>query len=632
MNSLLRDISAAKAGTEKQESRQNPSLIEQMTLNPDKKQTETDTSQERRAPTEEEQKQMLDFLVNLEKLKTTNPDEFNKIMESITGVSSSTNGAGSGTDQTSLDGLVQAVRNLRSQGDDSTNVGNINMLGKKKDMPAGIKILPEPGFTFKTRLANSKDEASKIFVNICINDKIAVPGIKKRLNADGVEEEGLNIPMSVGAGRGGSDKSGVSCTIYDIVVNPEVMGECESDKSGKYRDFVCQLGMQCIEQKYGLVLDRRYKLPKLKYMGEPEAQWIQDRSKAPVIEEVAPNSETAKKVAAKKLAMEREAANALAVETARLEKDLSYTATFKNATTNSLDIDSSSAANGSEVLALPQCEYQEPIYVPDSKYQSIVVCADIESYEIDISNVVIQASPFVLVIKVPTFKSQTLHLPCAIDVSAVSCMLKRRDGYAGVIDLIVELPLDRSDWGAEADPGSKSWLLSRALNSEVESDSYNPYVLSIVSGESESLNGEPLLNRVRANEDPFHLRAPVLTSTATMVQQDEGDLPEDRFHKKDASSQYYVQLRDQGVQEKWDRHKAEKEEREKNPDPNVEYIDVDDFKPGGKMGPKSEVAELAIRLKEEVEEERRKAVDVLTALAPQTISTPGLSSNWAELL
>ena len=61
------------------------------------------------------------------------------------------------------------------------------------------------------------------------------------------------------------------------------------------------------------------------------------------------------------------------------------------------------------------------------------------------------------------------------------------------------------------------------------------------------------------------------------------ELPEDRFHRADASSSYYIQQREQAVKDKWDKADKEREERKKNPDPNVEYIDVDDFKPGGKM-------------------------------------------------
>ena len=89
--------------------------------------------------------------------------------------------------------------------------------------------------------------------------------------------------------RPGQDKSKNECLIVDIIVSPTVTTEANEDSTGKYRDFVCNLGIQCIENKYKDMgeLDRKYKLPKLKYMGgKIEAQYIQDRSKMPKIEEV----------------------------------------------------------------------------------------------------------------------------------------------------------------------------------------------------------------------------------------------------------------------------------------------------------------------------------------------------------
>ncbi len=53
--------------------------------------------------------------------------------------------------------------------------------------------------------------------------------------------------------------------------------EAIEDKTGKYRDFICQLGIQCIENKYKDSLDTRYKLPKLKFVGVVQQQYIQGK-------------------------------------------------------------------------------------------------------------------------------------------------------------------------------------------------------------------------------------------------------------------------------------------------------------------------------------------------------------------
>ena len=69
--------------------------------------------------------------------------------------------------------------------------------------------------------------------------------------------------------------------MYDIIVNPSVLEECKEDKTGKHRDFICQLAIQSLEQKYNEDLDRRYTLPKLKYMGTITSQHVRDRKSEP---------------------------------------------------------------------------------------------------------------------------------------------------------------------------------------------------------------------------------------------------------------------------------------------------------------------------------------------------------------
>merc|ERR1712146_529090 len=97
-------------------------------------------------------------------------------------------------------------------------------------------------------------------------------------------------------------------------------------------------------------------------------------------------------------------------------------------------------------------------------------------------------------------------------------------------------------------------------------------------------------------EDRFHLREkpkggydPVtgLQSREEDPVAEDEELPEDRFHREDALSSHYIQQREGDRKEKWNKHEEEKKQREANPEQEegVEYIDVDDFKPGGKYGP-----------------------------------------------
>ena len=51
--------------------------------------------------------------------------------------------------------------------------------------------------------------------------------------------------------------------VYDCIVHPSVIDEAKEDETGNQQNFLCQLGLQYVEQKYKCELDRKYKLPKV---------------------------------------------------------------------------------------------------------------------------------------------------------------------------------------------------------------------------------------------------------------------------------------------------------------------------------------------------------------------------------
>jgi PIH1 N-terminal domain len=99
----------------------------------------------------------------------------------------------------------------------------------------------------------------------------------------------MNVPLSVGPQYRENDHAGKSCIVYDIIVNPKVLLDATSDLTGQYRDFLCHLCIQSVEQKYPThgILDRQYKLPKLQYMGSTvRSQYVRDKRSIPKIQEV----------------------------------------------------------------------------------------------------------------------------------------------------------------------------------------------------------------------------------------------------------------------------------------------------------------------------------------------------------
>eukprot|EP00953_Heterococcus_sp_UTEX-ZZ885_P021112 11790-Heterococcus_DN1.PRE.1 len=166
---------------------------------------------------------------------------------------------------------------------------------------------------------NTTQHNKQVFLNICSNEIIGIPGPKKRLDEQGNEVEVHNVPISVGPARPQTDKAGVSSTVYDIVVNPKVNNfahdyNClcidtdrykmictyaiaytayvQEDRSGASRDCLCQLAREYVERKANCKLDERYKLPRMSI--EPAAQMVRDERSVPTIQEVTSTTSSSK--------------------------------------------------------------------------------------------------------------------------------------------------------------------------------------------------------------------------------------------------------------------------------------------------------------------------------------------------
>jgi len=572
-------------------------------------------------------KDMEELLMGLQQMKLSNPEVFKQAMQSL-GLPTESENASMLEENDSLLKMAEAIKMIKKPNADEDMIGGNDLIMSKDKpkqvsaflfysvpshsnssrylcQPKGITITPSAGFSYKTsRVA----DGLKVFINMAQHELIDAPAIKKKLDDKGEEVEGMNIPMSVGQPRFSEDKKGAKCVVYDIIVNPIVVTEATADKTGKYRDFICQLGMQYLEQKYKEELDKRYKLPKLKYMGsEIATQLIQDRKSMPKIEEV--SSQSSSKTNSK-AASKSEATRAV-VEIP--DKDLQYTTswlidnTLQNGTTGA----SLHYVPGTQELS-PEShtfvpyehqvlEYLDPIYQPSNNTVAIVISVELPSYELSIPNVRINISPYKVSMKFPGYKSVTLYLACVVQPNTSFYTLRRPyEGCLSAVQVQVVLCVDHADWAESADAGSKAWLLSQALGDGEE----NPYGLSSnhrstthtttsktnTADNDEDDEDEPLA------EDKFHLNLPDDVDAYTGLKLDGDDpfshstkktakkskssaqpsttsgsayedsiarreenvdgqeLPEDRFHKKDASSAYLINQREQAKKDKWAKH------------------------------------------------------------------------------
>ena len=644
---------------------------------------------ESNAPSLEEQRQMLSFLLSLEELRTSDPAAFEQTMGQL-GIGNAVAPGASAKDkeQSQSDALKTLIQSLKSSDVSSdaaaaaTGVApGIVMPGANKNAPKGITITPTPGYVIKTRQV--ADE-TKVFITLCSHELIDPPGLKKRLDENGEPVEGMNIPMSVGAGRTGVAKAGASCRVYDIIVNPQVVADGLSDKSGKYRDFVAQLCIQSVEQKYRSELDRRYKLPIIKnnYMGEGdsgvESQMIQDRKAMPKIEEVAADSPAARAAAAARVKKQAEDARLVREAMAAVETALTYRLRWVHG--NGTGTGTGTGDDAEEEDIAKAAEHVDPIVVPADSVSELAFTADVaaaafaplspspsssSSSSLDLSKVEVKLSPFKLSVKLPGHRLATLFLPCAVLPCGVRCSLRRKEGYAQRLELRIGMPVDRQPWHAGPDAGSKQWLVTNALRSGGDDEAaFNPYDSSAVeaaaaedaAAASASAAAKAAAADERLAEDRFHIRLPSNVDPYTGQRLDGGaakgsgsggaelddvELPEDRFHRKDAASQFIIQQREQAVKEKWDKHAKEKAERVN--DPNVEYVDVEDYRPGGKYGPKSSAgaavadsdpgAEQGAGVGEAAgpRQELKKASQVVASLAPTGPAVSLSSTVWTEL-
>ncbi len=97
--------------------------------------------------------------------------------------------------------------------------------------------------TIEDLLASSKTQ--KFFINVCYHQDIEPSSTKKKLNQEGKEVEGINIPLSIGPIRKCDDKKGTTCLAVDAIVHPSVEQNIAQDKTGSQCDlsvrFSCRL-------------------------------------------------------------------------------------------------------------------------------------------------------------------------------------------------------------------------------------------------------------------------------------------------------------------------------------------------------------------------------------------------------
>ena len=191
----------------------------------------------------------------------------------------------------------------------------------------------------------------------------------------------------------------------------------------------------------------------------------------------------------------------------------------------------------------------------------------------------VQISAFALYITSSSFGRTECILPFCIDCKNVECVFHEETSELIVSAAVLNNSIDNS-----IDIGSRPWLLAKALS--VGNDSKSTKKTQAKAQRDESIM------KCLQDDDPFHLKSPFPWKNATSIanKKPKLDLPEDRFHSKDSMSQHLMQQQQDERQDKLKNSEQDRNERKR--DGSMEYVNAEDFKPGGKYsGMRTNVSE-----------------------------------------
>lgn len=419
----------------------------------------------------------------------------------------------------------------------------------------GILVTPKPGFVLKTFSRTNL----KVFINVCFHDFIEKQSTKKKLDKNGEEVEGLNLPLSMGPIRFCNDKNGNSSLVVDAIMNTNTRDAINSDKSGCHRDFVCQLLIDCFDQKYKdfAYLDRQYKLPNMMYIG------FLDTRTGDIVRKKNEFTELCKQ-------MVKDTRNVPKIE--EIPSKLTHTSiqdltkpdfTFEVALSNKqvMDIDEyiDNYNHMSQLLKFPKWDGRLPIcFSPldlESIPKTIIATAVIDVN--DFSLISVQVSSFLIRICLEAQKHDTV-LPLYINTHDVKSTFDEATSTLKMILGVNQIPIEDSP-----DPGSQQWSFVQGLSKRE-------------SKNDQSSNTKYPSKPLDEVDDPYHLQ-PIYSlkkfqSTAYLDSKNV-TLPEDEFHSKDYISQYNKQRQQEECSENISNHESENNSKEKNDEESIHDID-----------------------------------------------------------
>ena len=108
--------------------------------------------------------------------------------------------------------------------------------------------------------------SGKIFINVCSDPNISDASPRSDVKPDNKGRIAWAIPYSTSKPRRDLDKAGQNCMVYDVIFNPNVIKETQSNYN--FRDMVNSTALEGVEKAFKLKLDRkRLRFPRLQFKG-----------------------------------------------------------------------------------------------------------------------------------------------------------------------------------------------------------------------------------------------------------------------------------------------------------------------------------------------------------------------------
>ena len=438
----------------------------------------------------------------------------------------------------------------------------------------GVLIQPVPCYVIKTKLRSADADGDKLFINVASSNAIAAPSTKKRLDAEGKEVEGLNVPVSVGSIRSCTDKAGKPALAIDVIVSPKIIQDNKEEKDSSplgmggsgSRDFLNQFIMQCVEQKCNtpasasgqrgpplpsslagaqsggpVTVDRKYTLPKLSYQGyvhsitglpvdkssefaEVAKQMVRDAKNQPVIEEVEPSRSTGSPeptvVSNSSKASEPMPPIECSMSIEMADGTIKPLSDYIEGTTNAslggdalvvtVDPALSSHSNGSLLLIGDASKSSN-----NPALEAQVVHLECQTTSCpDLEAIRVDVSAYAVSVTSKGHSPIQCITPIPIDTGSATCSYNATSSTLSVRATVVA-----DDTIDCPDVGSHPWMLQKGLSSKKEKNATSSRNIGSKKKNSDEKRGESAIQDDKGGDGVF---------------------PEDRFHARDAYSQHML--------------------------------------------------------------------------------------------